>query len=137
MTETPAPAIVKTVEHTEASRLPDTSWLWRRLLIYFCCGVSLFIAWRLSERVIDPTVMREIIRYSFGITALALTLYGVGATCTDVATLITSFMSTKKITETSAPAPSVVTPGHADTTSQAHETFSDEGELPQDQRVNF
>jgi len=108
MTDAPKPetATVKVVEHEQASRLPDTSWMWRRVLIFAVLGVMLFIAWRVSERVIDVGTLRQINRYAYGIIALGLLLYGVGATVTDVARLVTAFLSTKRTTTTqAAPAP--------------------------------
>lgn len=109
--ESPAPAppsaeagTVKTIEHVEASRMPDTSWLWRRVLIFAVLAVMLFIAWRVSERVVDVATLRQINRYAYGIIALGLLLYGVGATVTDVAQLVTAFLSTKRVTLTTPPA---------------------------------
>ena len=122
-------ATVRTVEHGEASRLPDTSWLWRRILIYAVIAVCLLIAWRVSERVTDIGTLRQVLRYTFGMMALGLMLYGVGSTVTDVAGLVTAFLSTKKTTVTSAPPPATVTDGRAET--------SGDGELPPDQRVQL
>jgi uncharacterized membrane protein YcjF (UPF0283 family) len=107
-------ATVRTVEHGEASRLPDTSWLWRRILIYLVIIVCLAIAWRVSERVTDIGTLRQILRYAFGMMALGLMLYGVGSTVTDVAALVTAFLSTKRTTVTSAPPPATVTDGRAE-----------------------
>lgn len=106
----PATVTTKSVEHGEASRLPDTSWLWRRVLIFAVLTVMCVIAARVSERVSDIGTLRQINRYSYGIILLGLLLYGVGATITDVVKLMTAFASTKKITETKADAGQEKTP---------------------------
>ncbi len=136
---TEAATTVKTVEHEEASRLPDTSWLWRRVLIFTVCGVMLYITWRISERVLNPetfgvvnqynlSILRQINTYAYGLLALGLLLYGVGATVTDVAKLITAFLSTRKITQTSAPPPSTVRTPEV-------EAVTGEGVLPEGERL--
>lgn len=124
-------AQVKTVEHQEASRLPDTSWMWRRVLIYTICAVLLYIAWRVSERVpdTDGATLRQINRYCYSIIALGLTLYGVGATVTDVARLVTAFLSTKKITVAEASPPATVEEGRVESPSE------DGGELRPEDRI--
>lgn len=127
----PQQARIKTVQHEEASRLPDTSWMWRRILIYAVCGVCLLIAWRVSERVTDVVTLRQINRYTYGLLALSLMLYGVGATVTDVAKLVTAFLSTKKTTETTAP-PSATVSQSADGGSRIETT---DGELPASERI--
>lgn len=118
---------VKTVVHEEASRLPDTSWTWRRILIFGVITVMCLIAWRVSERVADIQTLRQVNRYAYGIICLGLLLYGIGATVTDVTRLMTAFFSTKKITlsEGNTPPPPPTQPGP-----------SDDGELPPEQRIS-
>jgi hypothetical protein len=137
MTE-PASATVKTVQHEEASRLPDTNWLWRRVLIYVICLGCLVFAWRLCEWVVqhgDIGTIRQMTRYNYGMMALALMLYGVGATVTDVAKLVTSFLSTKKTTETTAPPPATITTSPSGAAKVETPPEADTGELPASERI--
>ncbi|MGA0604847.1 hypothetical protein ACO2Q0_02515 [Phenylobacterium sp. VNQ135] len=103
-------ATVKTVEHAEASRLPEPQWFWRRWLIYGCTVASLVIlsavVWAVLRHVPPhlPTY-QLIIRYSFYTVWAAVLLYGVGASVTDVAQLVSAVRTTRKETLTTAPPP--------------------------------
>lgn len=111
---TETPASVKTTSHEEASRLPDPQWGWRRALIFLTVGsVMAMLSWvifRRIERLADPALV-IFVRYSFYTMWLGLTLYGVGATVTDVAKLVGAVMTTRRVTETVAPpAAGIITP---------------------------
>lgn len=123
-------AKTRSVVHEQASRLPDPSWVWRRVLIFATAIVALTIAYQLSSRTTDVGTMREALRYSFWTIFLCLTLYGVGATVTDVTRMITAFLSTKKVTETFADLPSESAPPNEGAAAPG------DGKLPPDQRVD-
>lgn len=100
-------ASVTTVEHNEASRLPEPKWFWRRWLIY---GVTIWTLILLSctvtvvlHRVLDVGTLRLIIRFSFYTMWAAVILYGVGASVTDVAVLASAVRTTRKETVTTVP----------------------------------
>lgn len=139
------PVVTRTVEFTEASRLPDTSWLWRRVLVYVVtCAVLVFL-WRLNEWIIDPTetkravdwaTVRMQLRNSYLTLWLVLTLYCVGASMEELTRLVAAWKTSRKETVTTAPPPVTVrtTPEKTEVTSGAEP--DDDGDLPPDQRVN-
>lgn len=98
-----APTTHKIVEHGEASRMPDTSWTWRRILIFGVAGVGSYMLWRAANLVTDVGTLKVIIRYGFYTLWLALILYGVGATVTDLAKLAAAVKTTRKETVSTAP----------------------------------
>lgn len=97
-----AAVITTTVEHSEASRLPDPRWLWRRILLYVIAATAIYVLVRFVDMVTDVATLRVMARYAFYTLWLALTLYCVGATVTDVAKLVAAFKTTRKETTTSA-----------------------------------
>lgn len=134
-------ASVSVVEHGEASRMPDTSWVWRRLLIFGVCIVAsallfvvVLILEHITERAIEgfalPVtaeffgVLKVTIRYGFYTLWLGLSLYGVGATVTDLAKLAAAVKTSRREMVTSTP-PRDLGPGPCDT-----------GELPPGMRVH-
>jgi len=107
-------AQIKTIEHGDASRLPEPIWFWRRILIYVCVVVALVIltvvCWRVMlVETFDIGTARLIIRYCFYTIWSAVVLYGVGASVTDVAVLVAAVRTTRKETIASAPAAGSVT----------------------------
>lgn len=112
-------ATVHTVEHAEASRLPEPVWFWRRWLIYGCTVFAMAICTAIVFRVYavaDIGTMRLIIRYSFYTIWAAVVLYGVGASVTDVAVLASAVRTTRKETVTTAAPPVSTTTTAAGTT---------------------
>ena len=110
------PATVRTVEHEEASRLPEPKWFWRRLLIFivtfWAMAVVTWVVWRVigianrSVRADELPVLGAmviVIKYGFYTAWGALVLYGVGASVTDVASLASAVRTTRKETFTSGP----------------------------------
>ena len=124
-------ATTKVVEHGEASRLPDTSWTFRRLLIFLVAIVCLFLTWQVLGRVSDVVTLRMIARYSLGLVALCLFLYVGGASATDVVRLVSAVRTTRKETLMSGPPPATATPEGVTTGAV------DDGELPADQRIKL
>lgn len=113
-------ATIKTVEHGEASELPEITWGWRRLFVFgltlILCALVAWIAWRVS----DVRTLREIAVNSQGLIFLLVFVYVAGATATDVVQLVTAFGSTRKETVTSAPPPAtIVTPDATASTGAA------------------
>jgi hypothetical protein len=112
-------ATIRTVEHGEASRLPEPTWFWRRWLIYGVTVWAMVILSVSTNAVLD--VARDnaisqgqlaalgthglIIRYSFYTAWMAVLLYGVGASVTDVAAFVAAVRTTRKETITTAPQP--------------------------------
>lgn len=112
----------KVIEHGEASRMPDTSWTWRRALIFGICALAsvlLYIAVAALIRIVDRAVvggqitlldrelfsaLKLVIKYAFYTLWLGLILYGVGATVTDLAKLAAAVKTTRRETHTSGPA---------------------------------
>lgn len=105
-------ATQKVVEHGEASRMPDTSWTWRRILIFGVAGVASYMLWRAADSVTDVSTLKVIIKYGFYTLWLALILYGVGATVTDLAKLAAAVKTTRRETVSTQPpspaAPAVI-----------------------------
>lgn len=114
-------ATVTTVEHNEASRLPEPKWFWRRWLIYIVTLASLiilsFTVWVVLQWVRDIGTLRLIIRYCFYTMWTAVILYGVGASVTDVAVLASAVRTTRKETVTTAPTPATITAAGTTTVS--------------------
>lgn len=117
-----AEATVTTLEHGEASRLPDTAWLWRRILIYVVTLWAMSLGTWMTYAVYNIAIsnappsqlvvlglMGVVIRYSFYTVWAALILYGVGAAVTDVAQLAAAVRTTVRQTITTAQAPTVAT----------------------------
>ncbi len=119
-------ATVTTVEHAEASRLPEPNWLWRRWLIYIvtlgALTVLSFTVWVVLQWVRDIGTMRLIISYSFYTMWTAVILYGIGASVTDVAVLASAVRTTRKETVTSAPPTGTATTTSGATTTVATAT---------------
>lgn len=97
------------VEHGDASHLPDTSWAFRRALIFLVVIVCLGFAGWIVGKIEDVTTLRMIARYSLGLVALCLFLYVAGATATDVIRLVSAFRTTRRETTTTAPPPATIT----------------------------
>lgn len=135
-------ATVKTVEHGEASRMPEPKWFWRRWLIYGVTVWALLILsftvasfLNLAERIVPPGQLAVlgtlglIIRYSFYTAWMAVVLYGVGATITDVTGFVAAFKTTRKETVTTALPPARASmPGGAVIAGEV-------GELPPSERI--
>lgn len=112
-------ATIKTVEHLEASRLPEPNWFWRRWLIYGCTVWVLVLLSLTVHQVLNIASQNAIteaqlaalgtlgliVRYSFYTVWGAIVLYGVGASFTDIATLVTAWKTTRKETTTTASPP--------------------------------
>jgi hypothetical protein len=115
-------ATIKTVEHLEASRLPEPNWFWRRWLIYGCTIWVLILLSFTVHRVLAIAAQNAIteaqlaalgtlgliVRYGFYTVWGAIVLYGVGASFTDIATLVTAWRTTRKETTTTAAPPATL-----------------------------
>lgn len=102
------PAIQTVVEHGEASTLPDTSWMFRRILIFVVALSSLALTWWIVGRITDIGTLRMIARYSQGLVALCIFVYVAGASATDVVRLVSAVRTTRRETVTSAPPPATI-----------------------------
>lgn len=103
------PATQTIVEHGEASALPDTSWFWRRVLVFLVSIVCLYLAWLIAGKTTDTATLREIARNALWLVGICLFLYVAGASATDCVRLVTAFRSTRRETITTAPPPSTIT----------------------------
>lgn len=136
MSDSPAePAVVKTVEHGEASDLPETNWLWRRVFTFALTAAMLLYAWRLSERVTDIATLRMALRYAFALLALLALLYLAGASTEAITRLLAAVKTTRKETVTSAPPPATLTTTSDGATTVTAATPEDDGLLPAGERV--
>lgn len=114
--------VTKTVEHGEASALPELGWFWRRTFAFDFTIACLLFAWRVSERVTDVNTLRMALRYALGLVALMSLLYMAGASTEAITKLFAAVRTTRKETVTSAPPPAKVTTtadGDTTTTSAA------------------
>lgn len=99
----PATTITKTVEHTEASALPEVNWGWRRGFIFSVSYVLLAITWRVVEISQDIVTQRMIARYALALIGLALMLYVAGASAEQITKLIQAAKTTRRETVTTEP----------------------------------
>jgi hypothetical protein len=90
----------KVVEHGEASALPETSWMFRRLLIFVVTLAAIGSVWWVIGRLTDVATLRMVARYSLGLQALCLFLYVAGASATDVVRLVSAVRTARKETVT-------------------------------------
>lgn len=97
------PTTTKTIEHGDASALPDVRWLWRRILVFIVTIACLYLAWLVVEKVADVGALREIARIALMIVALCIFVYVAGATATDVIRLVSAVRTTVKETVTTTP----------------------------------
>ncbi len=142
MADAPSPAENATqtvVEHGEASNLPDTSWLFRRALIFLIALAAIASVFWVLGHVTDISTLRMIARYSLGLQAFTLFLYVAGATASDVVRLVGAIRTTRRETvTTAAPPASISASGAVIAAEPGHPTpaaTTDTGELPPGQRV--
>lgn len=93
----------KIIEHGEASALPETSWAWRRVLIFLVSITCLYLAWFVTTKTTDAATLREIARNALGLVGLCLFLYVAGASATDVVRLVSAVRTTRRETITNTP----------------------------------
>lgn len=123
---------VTTVSHEDASRLPEPKWFWRRILIYlvtvWAMAINTWMSWQvvaLASQVVRGNDLATLgamtinLKYGYFTVWGALVLYGVGASVTDVASLVSAVRTTRKETVTSAPPPVAVVTTAAGTTTTA------------------
>jgi hypothetical protein len=124
-------AVIHTVEHGEASDLPENNWFWRRLFVWavtvFASGMAFFI----SQRINDISTLRWALRFSFYTIWLCMVLYMCGATTERLTELMAALRSTRKETITTAPPPATIT----STPGGTQVSTDDDGALPPDKRV--
>ncbi len=113
----PDTATIRTVEHGDASDLPETNWFWRRVFTFILTAAVLLFAWRISERLTDVATLRMALRYSLGIIALLSLLYLAGASTEAITRLFAAVRTTRKETISSGTSPAVVTPERVDTSA--------------------
>jgi len=102
-------ATVRTVEHNEASALPETGWLWRRVFVFACTAVVLAMVWRVSERVTDVGTLKMTIRYLIFAVYLFALLYLAGASTEAITRLLAAVRTTRKETVSTAAPPATIT----------------------------
>lgn len=127
MTDT---ATVKTVEHGDASALPETGWFWRRCYVFIFTLAMVTFAWCLAEKVNDIGTIRMALRYAFGMLALLSLLYLAGASTEAITRLLAAVRTTRRETISSGPPPATVTEGRV-------ETPAEPDELPADRQVKL
>lgn len=102
-------ATIHTVEHGEASELPELGWFWRRTFAFGFTVACLLFAWRVSERVTDVATLRMGLRMALGLAALMALLYMAGASTEAITKLFAAVRTTRKETLTTAPPPATLT----------------------------
>lgn len=104
-------AVVKTVEHGEASNLPEIQWGWRRTYVFIVTGLlCAHVGWT-SYHMTDVGTLRMTIRNDQGLILLFALLYLAGASTEAITKLFAAVRTTRKETVTSAPPPAtIVTP---------------------------
>lgn len=142
MTTQPAAeaATIRTVEHGEASALPEIAWGWRRTFAFGFTVACVLLVWRISERVSDIATLRMIARYALGLVALMALLYMAGASTEAITKLTAAWRTTRRETVTTGPAPASLstTSSAAGLTTARVETppaASTDGELPAEQQL--
>jgi hypothetical protein len=131
------PGTIQTVEHGEASALPEVSWTWRRLFAFALTAACLVLLGAIVWQLTAPTVMIplakvpgviEAMRWiAMGLIALLALLtfaYMAGATAMEWVQMMTAFRSTEKITTTTAPTPA---PGASSLATQTTAPASEGG----------
>lgn len=106
---------VHTVEHTEASAMPEVKWGWRRLYIFLVTAALLAPVYWVTYRTTDIETAKMIARYAMWLVGLYAMLYVAGSTSTDITGLVAAFRTTRKETITTggaavAPDPSAAEP---------------------------
>lgn len=114
-------AEAKTIEYTEASRLPEPRWFWRRWFIFACTAWAMIVStWAVQEVLViartnatrndllSIQVLEIVIKFGFYTIWGGILLYGVGASVTDVAHLVTSMRTARKETVTKTDAPGTI-----------------------------
>lgn len=129
-------ATIRTVEHGEASELPELGWFWRRTFAFGFTVACLLFAWRISERVTDVGTLRMGLRYSLGLVALMSLLYMAGASTEAITKLFAAVRTTRKETLTTAPPVGKVVSTAAGT-SATTAGDEDDGALPPEARVRL
>lgn len=99
-----APVTTKTVEHAEASDLPEVNWFFRRIYIFALTIALAWMVWHLSLRVTEPKILRDIIRVDQWLIALLAFLYIAGASAEGVVKLVAALKTTRKETVKTEPA---------------------------------
>lgn len=140
---------VKTIENTNTPddlRRPDNSWPWRRTMyfsvIWFCL---IALSWIIFRRPISDPVILLYVKYSFWTMWIGLLMYGSQGTMSELAIVVSSFLSGRRTIETTAPQNAIVetkptaqgtqskvTSGSPDTTSS---NSPSDGELAPELRV--
>lgn len=111
-TATSSPPLVmsKTVEHGEASAMPEIGWLWRRLYIFPLTGALCWMIFTGALNTKDVPTLREIIRGDQILLALMMLLYLAGASTEAITRLVGAIKTSRKETVTEAPAAPVTVP---------------------------
>src|SRR4051794_41046166 len=128
-------AIIRTVEHGEASDLPETNWLWRRWFAFGFTLTCIGLVWRVSERTSDLVTLRMIARNSLALAGLMCLLYMAGASSEAITRLLAAVRTTRKETVTTAPAVGKVESTTGGTSAET--TGAGDIELPPGQRVRL
>lgn len=93
-------ATTTTIEHTDASALPELDWGWRRGFIFVVTSALLLLVWRIVEMVADVITLRMIARYSLILVGLGMMLYIAGASSEGITKLVQAAKTTRKETTT-------------------------------------
>lgn len=98
-----ATSLRHTVEHTEASILPEIDWGWRRFFIWFVTFAATALVYWITWRVQDVTTLRMIARYALLGVGFFSMLYITGASAEQVVRLVQAAKTTRKETTTEEP----------------------------------
>lgn len=104
---------VHTVEHTEASAMPEVKWGWRRLYIFLVTAALLAPVYWVTYRTTDIETAKMIARYAMWLVGLYAMLYVAGSTSTDITGLVAAFRTTRKETITTGGAAVAADPAPA------------------------
>jgi hypothetical protein len=120
-------AVIHTIEHVEASDLPEQNWVWRRLYIFGGTILILILPFWVTYKSDDIPTLRDIARISLGLVAFFALIYICGAGATEITKLVAAFRSTRKETVTSAPAPATITSSASGETASTTATAATAG----------
>ncbi len=102
-TTSPALAVTKTIEHNEASALPETGWFWRRLFIFAVSAALIYLIHRTLDRATDMPTVRLIARGLLILLGLSMLLYIAGASTEAITRLVGAVKTTRRETVTETP----------------------------------
>ncbi len=94
----------RVITHEQASDLPETNWLWRRVFAFSVVGLLLYIVDWIVRHTMDIGILRMVAQDSLRLIGLAMLLYMAGASAEAITRLVGAVRTTRKETVTEKPA---------------------------------